>query len=89
MCAVYEYLRRQDGSLGIRDHGSATIASLPANFAGSLFRGQEVRASADAGGVIQWALPRGASARFTIGAYGVDRQVVVPAQASARLSDIA
>jgi hypothetical protein len=89
MCAVYEYLRRQDGSLGVGDQGSATIASLPADFAGSLFRGQEVRASADAGGIIQWALPRGASVRFVIAAYGVDREIVVPAQASARLSDIA
>jgi hypothetical protein len=89
MCAVYEYLRRQDGSLGVGDEGSAAITSLPADFAGSLFRGQEFPALVDAGGIIQWTLPRGASVRFTIGAYGVYRKVVVPAQASARLSDIA
>jgi hypothetical protein len=89
LCTVYDYLRHPDARAAAGAKVKLKIIALPFDYAGALFSGAEVEATADAAGIVSWTLPRGATVYVvsTSLPLGIAKKAAkVPAAAVASLS---
>lgn len=90
-CRVYEYCYSQDGATPLAGViGKAKLVTLPFDADDHLISGSEISGTYDQGsGLLYWDIVQGASVQFKIDAVGILVTKTVPAQASARLYDLA
>lgn len=89
LCTVYEYLRHQGGAPAAGATVKLRILALPYDYAGSLFSGAEVEATAGATGLVTWTLPRGCTVYVASSSlpFGIARKAAtVPNEGTASLS---
>lgn len=90
-CRVYEYLKQIDGANHYETVESAKckIISLPYDSGGAVHTDDELEGTYDnTTGLLYWDVVQGAKINVIIEDFGVDLTVVVPAEDTARLSDI-
>ena len=88
VCRVYEYVTSPDDADPDSVTATAKIISLPYDYGGKLFSGQEV-AGIYADGIIYWDIVYGAEAEFVLADFGISTLTkTIPSTSTARLYDI-
>lgn len=95
-CRVYDYVYYSDGTTRANSTGYATITTLPYDYSNALYSnpdrlsttGEGKEKASDATGYIYWDIVWGATVAFEIEDAGVGKTVLIPEQASVRLSDL-
>lgn len=89
LCRVYEFTLDPDNSPVAELSSIGRIVSLPYDSGSALHTGDEIEGIYDVDtGMVYWDMPRGAGVVITITGFGINKKIIVPDQASARLTDI-
>lgn len=89
LCTLYEYLRQQNGAAAAGATVRLRIVALPYDYAGALYSGAEVTATADSQGLVTWTLPRGCTVQVAASSpiFGIEKKAArVPDAGTASLS---
>lgn len=91
VCRVYEHIYYQDGTPRVGSKGYATISVLPYDYQYAVFSNPTddgYEAVSNSAGYIYWDMIWGSQVAFEIDDAGLGKEVIIPEQASARLSDL-
>jgi len=87
-CQIYENLKTPSGAPAVNKQILFKIISLPYDYSGYLFSGQEIPVTTDSEGNLEILLPRGARVQVTSPEFGLNAPILVPDQPVCRLCDL-